>query len=179
MEIDCPEDCVYLTGAHAAAWDGRETERRRDLRHLVPHIERLSEPQAELFFAMVARSAGIHARRPEVDDRLLEQAVIALRRTADTREQGLIYEHAAEDLRAQTLVGDLREAFQPGQGSEAHGPKDGDLRAAFAALEAALTQVIGEAKGPRAFLELAGRVVERMGAAPSRPGGAPPLIVEP
>jgi hypothetical protein len=26
VEIDCPEDCVYLEGGHAGAWEGRETE---------------------------------------------------------------------------------------------------------------------------------------------------------
>jgi len=45
VEIDCPDDCTWL-GGHAGTWEGRETERTRDLRRLAPSLERLSEAQA-------------------------------------------------------------------------------------------------------------------------------------
>ena len=49
VEIDCPPDCAFLDGAHAGAWDGRETERNRDARRLAPFIERLTEDQGRIF----------------------------------------------------------------------------------------------------------------------------------
>ncbi len=74
---------MYLSGAHAAAWEGRETERRRDARLLAPHMEGLGPAQAELLLFAVVGLTGIWARRRDLDDRLLLQAVTALRKTRD------------------------------------------------------------------------------------------------
>src|SRR5258708_8926352 len=61
--IDCPADCVWLDdGAHAAGWDGRETERRRDARRLGPHLQRLSREQADLFFLALVGLAPLPPR---------------------------------------------------------------------------------------------------------------------
>ena len=84
MEIACPDDCVWL-GAHAAAWDGRETEHARDVRRLAPHLQGLTEAQARLFFFALVGTTGLRARRPELTDRLLHEAVTALAKTVETR----------------------------------------------------------------------------------------------
>ena len=104
VEIDCPQSCVYLTGAHAPAWEGRETEKRRDARRVLPYMQELSEPQARLFFLTLVGVQAIRARRPDLEDTLLAEAIAALRRTVETRTRGVLYEHQAQDARAQGLI---------------------------------------------------------------------------
>ena len=176
IEIDCPGDCVWL-GAHAGAWEGRETERTRDLRRLAPHLEGLSDPQARLLFLSLVGVTALRGRRA-LDDELLLEATAALRKTVETREKGILYEHPAEDLRAQGLVPELRCLFEAkdDQGI-ARAPADKDLLAVLRALEGALGDVAREGAGSATFLDTAARMAARMGAAPRAPGR--PLIVEP
>ena len=177
IEIDCPEDCVWL-GAHAGAWEGRETERTRDLRRLAPHLERLSDAQARLLFLSLVGVTALRGRRRDLDDELLLEATAALRKTVETREKGILYEHPAEDLRAQGLVPELRDLFEAkDEQGIAHAPADKDLLAVLRALEGALGHVAREGAGPAAFLDTAARMAARMGARPRAPGR--PLIVEP
>ncbi len=177
MEIACPDDCVWL-GAHAAAWEGRETEQARDVRRLAPHLQGLSEGQARLFFLALVGLTGLRARRPELSDHLLHEAVVALRKTVETRERGILYEHPAEDLRAQGLVYELRALFESKDaGGTAHAPDDRDLRPVLTSLQAALEQCLREQAGPAAFLETAARLAGRTAPA-SRPAPRP-LIVQP
>lgn len=177
VEIDCPADCVWLDGAHAGGWDGRETERRRDARRLGPHVERLSRAQADLFFVALLGLGALRARRREIDDALLSAAVGALRKTVDTRQRGILYDHQAEDLRAQGLVLELRALFE-GRDEEGRPvpPPDADLAAVLAALDLALADVRRESAGPTAFLDTAQRLV----GSPA-PGPAPErrLVLEP
>lgn len=180
VEIDCPADCVYLTGEHAHGWEGRETERKRDLRRVAPHIQALSEAQARLFFLTLAGLSGIRSRR-ELDDRLLGQAVAALRKTAETRGRGILYEHPAEDLRAQGLLQELRGLFETREEGRSVAPDDRDLLAVLGALEASLGATLREEAGATAFLDTAVRLLERVGASPepSQPSSAKPIILEP
>jgi len=176
VEIDCPDDCVYLKGA--AAWAGREAERERDLRRLAPHLQDLTEAQSRLFFLALVGITAIATRRRDLDDPLLLQATTALRKTVETRERGILYDHQAEDLRAQGLIHDLRALFaaRDEAGREA-APDDRDLLAVLRSLEAALAESLRRGGGRGAFLDTAARVAGRLGAArESRPR---PLIVEP
>jgi hypothetical protein len=175
VEIACPEDCAYL-GAHAGGWEGRETERNRDLRRLAPHVQGLEERQVDLLFFALQGLAALGARLPELTDRLLHGAVAALRKTAETRQRGVLYEHPAEDFRAQGLVHELAELLTPkDERGTPHPPSDADLVAVLRSLETALDEVAREGAGPAAFLETAARLTERRG--PPR-ASAPPLIVE-
>jgi hypothetical protein len=177
IEIDCPDDCTWL-GGHAGTWDGRETERTRDLRRLAPWLERLSDPQARLFFLSLVGLTALRARRRELGDALLLEAVEALRKTVETREKGILYEHPADDLRAQGLVHELSGMFEAKDEEGArHAPEDADLVAALRALEGALRDVTRESAGPTAFLDTAARLAGRIAAA-NRPA-ARSLIVEP
>ena len=178
VEIDCPEDCPYLDGVHAGAWEGRETERKRDLRRVAPQLQPLARAQAELFFLALVGLAGLRARRPELDDALLLEAVAALRKTAETRQSGLVYEHAPADARARGLVLDVRQMFEAraGDGS-ATAPDDRDLLAVLAALEASLRGTLQERAGASAFLDTAVRLAGRI--APAGSQARPPLIVTP
>jgi hypothetical protein len=178
IEIDCPEDCAYLTGAHAGSWQGRETERRRDSRRVLLHAQGLTDPQGRLLFLALIGLIGIRGRRRELDDALAAQAVAALRKTIETRAKGLLYEHQADDARAQALVHELAGLFET---TDEHGvkiaPPDRDVLAALTALEAGLLASLRE-EGGSAFLDSAARIVGRAQGAPAAPA-ARPLIVEP
>lgn len=178
VEIQCPEDCVYLTGAHAGSWDGRETERRRDSRRVLLHAQGLSDDQGQLLFLTLLGLIGIRGRRQELDDALAQQAVAALRKTVDTRARGLLYEHQAEDVRAQALVHELQGLFESkDEAGRSISPPDRDLLAALQALDEGLQASLREEAGT-AFLDSAARIVGRAQGAPASPR-AKPLIVEP
>jgi hypothetical protein len=177
VEIDCPADCVWLDGAHDAGWDGRETERRRDARRLGPHLQRLSREQADLFFLALVGLGALRSRRRDLDDALLSAAVSALRKTVDTRQRGILYDHQAEDLRAQGLLLELRGLFEAkDEEGRPVTPDDRDLAPVLAALEGAVADVRREGTGGTAFLETARRIV---GAPVSAATPAPRLVLEP
>jgi len=178
VEIDCPSDCAYLEGAHAGGWDGRETERRRDLRRIAPHVQALEPGQAELFFLALLGIAGLRGRRSDLDDALLLEAVAALRKTTETRQSGILYEHAPGDVRAHGLVSDLRRMFEArGADGASTAPDDRDLLPVLRALEGSLAATVAERDSPTAFLDSALRLAGRS----LPPAGAPrgPLIVAP
>ena len=178
MEIACPDDCVYLTGVHAGSWDGRETERHRDARRLAPFMEPLTEDQGRIFLMALVGVTSLRVRHPTLDDRLLHEAVVALRKTVETRERGVLYEHRPDDLRAEELVTDLRGLFEAKDASgRVAAPADADLATVLSALEAAIGACQKEHAGAHVFLETAARVAAHFGAtaAPVRSG----LILEP
>ena len=178
VEIDCPEDCVYLAGAHAGAWEGRETERNRDARRVAPYIQRLAEEQGRLFFLALSGIGSLRARRRDLDDRLLGQAVSALRKTAETRDRGLIYEHPPEDLRAQGLVHELAQIFEAkDEAGRDVSPADRDLLPVLVALDECVSATLAERADPTVFLDTATRLLGRLQGAPA--SRARPLIVEP
>lgn len=179
VEIDCPDDCAYLDGAHAGAWEGRETERRRDLRRVAPFIQELSEPQAQLFFMALVGLVAIRARRRELDDGLLLDAVVALKRTAETRSKGLVYEHPPEDARALGLMTELRGLFEARseQDTPLH-PSDADLLAVLGALEDGLRYTRGSAAEKTAFLDTATRLAGNLAGAPPTPAERPRLLID-
>jgi hypothetical protein len=177
-EIDCPSDCAYLTGSHAPAWEGRETERRRDARRLGPFLQDLSEGQARLFFLALSGIGALRVRRRDLDDRLLGQAIIALRKTVETRARGVLYDHQAEDARAQGLVVEIRQMFEAqDESGHAVAPEDRDLLAVLVALDRSIAATLGGSEGPVAFLDTALRLVGRLEGLP--PLAPRPLIVEP
>jgi hypothetical protein len=122
---------------------------------------------------------GIRGRRSDLDDAILLEAVVALRKTIETRDRGVLYEHPAVDARAQELVQELSGIFEARDGEGAtHRPSDRDLAAALRGLEGALAATVGEKEGPRVFLDTAARLVGRLGGAPA-PNRPRPLIIEP
>jgi hypothetical protein len=168
---------VWLSGAHAGGWDGRETERRRDARRLAPHLQRLSRPQTDLFFLALVGLGTLRARRRDLDDALLAAAVGALRKTVETRQRGILYEHQAEDLRAQGLVLELRDLFEArGENERKVAPDDRDLGPVLAALDDALSEMRAGHEGRTAFLDTARRLV---GAPASAPASEGRLVLEP
>ena len=178
MEIACPSDCAYLTGSHASGWEGRETERRRDARRLAPFVQGLADPQVRLLFLTLSGIGALWARRPDLDDRLLGQAISALRRTVETRVRGVLYDHQTDDARAQGLVHEIRQMFEArDEGGGSVAPDDRDLLPVLVALDGCVAATVAECQGPSAFLDTTLRLVGRLEGPPEAP--ARPLIVEP
>jgi hypothetical protein len=178
VEIACPADCSYLTGAHAGSWEGRETERQRDARRLAPFLEALNEDQGRIFLMALVGVASLRARHPTLDDALLREAVTALRKTTETRERGVVYEHRPDDLRALDLVADLRGLFEAKDSSgRVTAPADADVRPVLAAIEGALVASQKENAGRALFLETVTRIAAQFGAMPATPRSS--LILEP
>jgi hypothetical protein len=179
VEIDCPSDCVYLTGAHAPGWEGRASDRKRDERRLGPFLAELSEGQAHLVLVALAGLGGLRGRHGDLDDALALEAVEAVRRTTETRDRGVLYEHRPNDARAQALVPEIAGIFEArGEDGTVRRPADRDLVAALRALEKAVAATIREGEGPQAFLDTAARLVARLGGRSAAPRPRP-LIVEP
>jgi hypothetical protein len=149
---------VFLGGG-APGWS-RETEKQRDGRRLMAMLEGLREAQAQLLFLGLVGLVALRARHRGLDDHLLSSALVALRKTTDTRMTGLLYDHAPDDARAGALVRDLAALFEA---KDATGPRrapaDRDLLAVLKALEAGLA-VPGDGS-PTSFLDTVVRVVGR------------------
>jgi hypothetical protein len=179
VEIDCPPDCAFLDGGHAGAWDGRTADRDRDARRIGPFLEGLSEAQGRLVLLSLVGTAALRARRRDMDDRLLLEAVRALRKTVETREKGILYEHQADDARAQGLAHELADLFEARDDEgRAHAPADRDLLPALGRLEKAIESTLGGGESAHAFLDTATRLAARLGPPPpARPTSG--LIVEP
>jgi hypothetical protein len=177
VEIRCPDDCAYLDGRQAGAWEGRDAERRRDARRLAPSVQGLSETQARRFFLALHAIAQIHGSRGPLDDRLLGQALRALRQTFETRINGVLYEHPTEDARAQEIVGELSAALDSADIPEVGPPSDRDSLAVIAALEDSAARVIAEGGEPAAFIATILRLVGELGGGPAPQ--APSVILEP
>ncbi len=176
--VACPPDCAYLTGAHAPAWEGRQTEKRRDSRRLAPYVEGLSAGATRVFLITLAGLAGLRRRRPEATDATLLTALTALRKTVETRTRGILYEHPPEHLEAVDLVQDLRSLLEAKDDAGRQvSPADEDLLEALTALEGCVQEVRSEGIQPTAFLDIASRLVGE----PPGPGPEAPrrLIVEP
>jgi hypothetical protein len=179
VEIDCPSDCAFLDGAHAGAWEGRSADRDRDARRIGPFLEGLSEAQGRLVLLSLVGVTAIRARRRDLDDRLLLAAVQALRKTVETREKGILYEHPAADARAQGLAHELAELFEArDEQGLSRAPADRDLSAALSRLERAVQAALVEGESAHAFLDAATRLAARLGPPPGARSG-PSLIVEP
>jgi hypothetical protein len=179
VEIDCPPDCTYLTGAHAPGWDGRESDRRRDWMRLAPAVERLGQDEAAIFFYLLAGMVKIANRLRDTDDAQWLEAVTALRKTAETRGSGLVYEHAAEGFRSKELVREMNDVLTP-PGQDRPVADERVLQAALRALEDGLTATRRENAGPAAFLETARRMTVKLVTDPGeKREDAQPRILEP
>lgn len=187
VEIACPEDCVYLTGAHAAAWEGRVTEHERDMRRLAPFVQELSDDAARLVFLALTGVGALGSRDVSLDDARLADALATLAKTCDTRDSGLVYEHRADDPRVQAVVDELEALLhaspETADGSAGDWPRpaarSGDVASAVKAMAAAVAAARRENAGDRAFVETAERLAARFGSPVSREPDTGPLIVEP
>jgi hypothetical protein len=154
VDIACPPDCGYLTGArqHPPA----AVQRRRELegRFLAGVVQGLSETQYQLFlFLQMAVARYAPTAVPALVDRDVAEAARAMAETADTAARGIIYEHQTSSLLAQRLVNELKTALEALR-QKLRGPREGDLLLALRSTERAAASAGTELGGARAYVDL-------------------------
>jgi hypothetical protein len=111
-EINCPDDCVYLTSSTAHPPAVVQRRQDRDLRFFLPLVSELSEPQLDLllfFLDTVLDHAA--AASPAVLDVDVADGASAVALTLETARKGVIYQHEPDSVPAQRLAGALRNGF--------------------------------------------------------------------
>ncbi len=161
-EIRCPDSCVYLSSArsHPAAVVRRQQE--ADLAALVPALRDLSDSQQQLFLlsvTLVDKFRGTDLIAAADDD--VAEAAGALASTYETAAKGVIYEHRAGALAAQRLASELKTVFDE-LGRSRPTAFAADAALVLRALEHLVQRLQrGPGAGPRAFLEIAGRIARQ------------------
>ena len=168
-EIQCPDDCTYLTSAreHPAAVVKRQQE--HDVAILLPTLQGLTERQHQLFFlfqSLIARHT------PEGFSRLLDddvaEAAAAVAATLETASRGVIYEHAAQSLPAQRLASEMKAmvADMEKQGVRVY---DREVAIVLRAIEKGARETRRIEPGDASYLTLMARLLQR-----NRTGEKPP-----
>lgn len=170
VEIDCPPECVYLAAskAHPPAVEQRKIE--RDMAFLLPLLRDLSEAQYALMQVLLGLTftQSAAAIPPLLDPDVAEGASV-LAATLETAGKGIIYQHQAQSIPAQRLVGVL-ETFVTKLTREAGAHAAAVERDAAVALRQ-LARGAGSATaafpgdGDTAFLKLLGRIMASSRAA--------------
>jgi hypothetical protein len=176
-EIQCPDDCVYLTSAraHPAAVVKRQQE--HDVAILLPTIQALTERQYQLFFLF---QNLISQHTPEgfarlVDDDVAEAAT-AVASTLETAARGVIYEHAAQSAPAQRLAGEMK-ALLTEMNQKGATVYDGEAAIVLRAIERGARETRNVEQGDTAYLTLMARLLQRNRATAQSTPAAPSLII--
>lgn len=178
VEIECPEDCVYLTGANAPAWDGRASQQRRDAQRLLPAFEGLARDQGALLSQVLSGLVALRRTHRDLDDHVLLATLEAMRRTAETERSGILYEHSPDDLRAQGLMRDVAALFETRDAEGRRATLDErDRLPILSGLVEALRGSVSEGAGSTAFLDAVTRVARATGGGAAKGGSS--LIVPP
>jgi len=160
-EIQCPDDCVYLTSAreHPAAIVKRQQD--HDVAILLPTLQGLSERQHQLFFlfqSLIARHT------PEGFGRLLDDdvadAAAAMAATLETAARGVIYDHAAASRPAQRLASDMKAMLADiqKQGVKVY---DREVAIVLRAIEKGARETRKIEPGEASYLTLMARLLQR------------------
>jgi hypothetical protein len=169
IEIQCPDDCVYLTSAreHPAAVVKRQQE--HDVAILLPTLQGLTERQHQLFFLF---QSVIARHTPEGFSRLLDddvaEAAGTIAATLETAARGVIYDHPASSLPAQRLATEMKAMLADVQ---KQGVRIYDREAAMVlrAIEKGARETRKMEPGDASYLALMARLLER-----NRTGAQPP-----
>ena len=169
VEIQCPDDCVYLTSAreHPAAVVRRQQE--RDAAILLPTLHGLTERQYQLFFlfqSVIARHTPDGFARLLDDD--VADAAAAVAGTLETAARGVIYEHAAASLPGQRLAAELKQMLAElrQQGATVY---DREAAIVLRAIEKGARETRTIEPGDSSYLTLMARLLQR-----NRGGGQGP-----
>lgn len=171
-EIRCPDTCGFLATAQAHPPAQIRRQQRHDFEALTPGLAGLSEPLQQLFLFSLTL---IQRFRGEGLDAAIDADVVgaleALASTYETEARGLIYEPRAASAPAQRLAAGIREVFdQLGKGRPSgFAAEAAEVLRRLADRVRAMQQQAGS--GPRAFLDLAGRVAGRFAGPASDSGG--------
>ena len=180
VEIPCPPDCGYLVSAreHPPALAVRQQQRDLDVAmHLVRD---LNERQSRIFFLVA--TFIVRYEPPELQalaDEDVAEASAALAATFETAARGVIYEHHA----ATAAGARLSAALKPLLAEAAQGggtPFERDTSVVLRRLEdvARHRQGLGDG-GPRALVELLGRVIRKTDEEAGGPAAEPPRLIVP
>lgn len=179
-EIQCPDDCVYLTTAreHPAAVVKRQQE--RDVSILLPTLQGLTERQYQLFFlfqSLIARHV------PESFSRLIDddvaEAAAAAASTLETAARGVIYDHPAQSPPAQRLATEMKAmlAEMRQQGVTLY---DREAAIVLRAIEKGARETRKAEPGDASYLALMARLLQRnRSAAAEQESSAPPSLIIP
>jgi hypothetical protein len=173
-EIQCPDDCVYLTSAreHPAAVVKRQQQ--HDVAILLPTLHGLTERQHQLFFlfqSLIARHTPEGFTRLVDDD--VAEAAAAVAATLETAARGVIYEHAAASLPAQRLAAEMKAMLADMQ---KQGVRIFEREAAVVlrAIEKGARETRKMEPGDASYLTLMARLLQR-----NRTSGQAPAASEP
>jgi hypothetical protein len=178
-EIQCPDDCVYLSSAreHPAAMVKRRQE--HDVAILLPTIKALTERQYQLFFffhTLIARHT------PEGFTRLLDddvaEAAGSMASTLETAARGVIYEHAAQSVPAQRLAAEMKTmlAEMRQQGATVY---DREVTTVLRAIETGARETRKLEPGDASYLTLMARLLQRNRGSAPPPAAAPSSLIIP
>ena len=175
VEIQCPDDCVYLVSAreHPAAVVKRQQE--HDVSVLLPTLQGLTERQYQLFFlfqSLIARHTPEGFARLVDDD--VADAAASVAATLETAARGVIYEHAAQSRPAQRLAGEMT-AMLAEMRQEGARVYDREAAVVLRAIEKGARETRRVEPGDASYLTLMGRLLQRNRAA--APAKSPSLIV--
>lgn len=171
VQIECPNDCPYLTTAreHPAAAVVRKQQRDFDL--VVHTMRDLNERQSQLFFLVA--TFLIRYESPEwqrLSDEDVAEGAAALAGTFETAARGVIYEHRPASIPAGRLAAAMKQAL----GEAASSTTSAFERDAAVVLrrveEAARAARGADPTNPRAFIDLLARLV----TPPAVEGGSQP-----
>ncbi len=167
-EIACPADCSYLASSRTHPPAIVQRQQKRDVRFLLPIISGLSGRQYQLFF--LVQGAFLRLAQTEdmpVNDDVVRETAQALAATYETATKGIIYEHRPTSLAGERLARELKPLLE---GQEGRGPvaSEADLVEVLRCVERAATDAHTALDGgTRAYLDLAGRLMQSMSAGDS------------
>jgi len=178
-EIQCPDDCVYLSTAreHPAAVVKRQQE--HDVAILLPTLQGLTERQYQLFFlfqSLIARHV------PEGFSRLIDddvaEAAATTAATLETAARGVIYDHAAQSRPAQRLATEMKGmlAEMQQQGATVY---DREAAIVLRAIEKGARDTRKAEAGDMSYLALIARLLQRNRTAAQPPEQPPSSLIIP
>lgn len=174
VEINCPDDCIYLTTARAHPPAVVQRQQEYDRAHLLPLLAGLSERQARLFLmlgALISRHQG-EALQKLIDDDIA-QAAEAHAATLETAARGIVYEHRPASLPAERLLTELK-ALVAEVAREGGSALERDAAIALRRIEEAARQSAKAQPGSTAFQQLLIRVLHVPGGPnAAEPAGTP------
>ena len=170
-EIRCPESCGYLSAARAHPPVQVLRRQTQDFEALTPGLMGLSEPRQQLYLFTLTlidrfRGDGLDA----AVDADVTAGLEALAASYDTASRGILYEQQAPTAPGQRLAAGIRGVFDELGRSRPTGFA-ADAAEVLRRLADRAREVGGPAAGStRTFLDLAGRVARRFGAADGASG---------
>jgi hypothetical protein len=178
-EIQCPDDCPYLTSAreHPAAVVKRQQE--HDVAILLPTLQGLTERQYQLFFlfqSLIARHTPEGFARLVDDD--VAEAAAAVASTLETAARGVIYEHTAQSRVAQRLANEMKTmlAEMRQQGATVY---DREAAIVLRAIEKGARETRKMEPGDTSYLTLMARLLLRNRTSAAQPPAEPGSLIIP